>query len=192
MIFLHGFIMKKSSVSASFDFEKYAKQYAHFFVDLHELELIILRGHLIIEEILIKIISDFVFHEEFIKKIKLTFEGRINVARSISLDNSKNSMWNLMLSINEARNHIAHNIDSSKSEIKIDKIKSLYFNEVQELKQFPYMHWHKMGSEGDLKAAVFLCCGFLLSFHDEVKRFKAIVSELDKLYNPHRHNQNKS
>jgi hypothetical protein len=58
--------------------------------------LIILKGHLVIEERLTSVIEKFVFHPEHLEQARLTFAHKLAIARSLSLDEDKNSMWSLI------------------------------------------------------------------------------------------------
>jgi hypothetical protein len=51
-----------------------------------ETALVVVKGHLLIEESLNSIISAFVFHPEFIQEANLRFAQKLSIARSMSLD----------------------------------------------------------------------------------------------------------
>lgn len=71
--------------------EKY-RQLAKIFGDTDRESLVILKGHLLIEESLNFIIENFVHHSEFMNNAKLTFYQKLNIARSMSLSEQDNSM----------------------------------------------------------------------------------------------------
>jgi hypothetical protein len=54
-------------------------------VHTDETALVVLKGHLLIEESLEAIISDYVLHPEFVEKARLGFEKKMYLARSISI-----------------------------------------------------------------------------------------------------------
>lgn len=58
--------------------------------------LVVLKGHLVIEERLTVVIEKFVFHPEHLEQVRLTFAHKLALARSLSLDEDKNSMWSLI------------------------------------------------------------------------------------------------
>jgi hypothetical protein len=68
------------------------------FAQVDETVLVVLKGHLLIEEALDTIISRFVFHPEFIQAANLRFAQKLSIARSISLDEHNNEMWGLEVS----------------------------------------------------------------------------------------------
>jgi hypothetical protein len=145
--------------------------------------LVVLKGHLLIEQELDKILKTFVFHPKFFGLAKLRFAQKIALARSISLDESENSMWSLALNINSLRNDLAHSLHSSKRARKIESVlSSLKREAAEQSKQFATAPEHTR-----IAVAVFLTLGFLSSFLQEVVRFRSLVDVLDHTVNPHRH-----
>jgi hypothetical protein len=62
----------------------------------------------LVEKALNQIIEDFIFHADKIVEARLSFAQKIHFARSISLDEHDNSMWNLVTAL---RNDFAHEFD---------------------------------------------------------------------------------
>jgi hypothetical protein len=144
---------------------------------------IVLKGHLLIEERLVRITERFVFHPEYMEAARLAFAQRVAVARSMSLDEQNNEMWNLVLAINALRNDFAHGLGSEKRVAKTDRVLTLFralmrSQEPPEASNDPLMR---------LTLAVALSLGFLESFENEVIRFREWVDTLDYVVNPHRH-----
>src|SRR5207249_4373529 len=79
-----------------------------------EVSQTVLKGQLLIEEALTRIIAKFVFHSELIPALRLGFAQKMDLARSMSLDGSKNRMWDLIGGINELRNQLSHSLDTEK------------------------------------------------------------------------------
>ena len=73
------------------------------FGQIDETVLVVLKGHLLIEESLDAIISGFVFHPEFVQAANLRFGQKLAIARAMSLDEHKNEMWAIALSVNSTR-----------------------------------------------------------------------------------------
>lgn len=156
-------------------------------IGLVEIDLIILRGHLLLEEVLYNIISKFVFHPAFIKKSDINFSQKVSIARSMSLDESDNSIWGLILAINTLRNKIAHELPTSQNiEKHIIKVKDLYNSEMKGFEGEQEHFWKEDDCKG-MALAVAMGIGFLHGFLEEVKRFKEAVHLIDVAYNPHRH-----
>ncbi len=91
--------------------------------------LVTLKGHLVIEEALMAIIDTFVFHPEELDATNLTSHAKVALARSLFLDENKNSMWELLLALNTLRNEMAHAIDSPKRAHRTNRVKALYRKE---------------------------------------------------------------
>ena len=114
----------------------------------------------------------------------MSFYQKINIARSISLDESQNEMWELLGLINEYRNQLAHSLDEEIHNKKIDKLLNKYFDiysddpEIQKERNQP--------TELSLTSTIVVILGFLGSFESEIDRYKSAVEKLDKIMNPHR------
>lgn len=163
------------------------KKIEAYLSSLTEIDLIILRGHLLLEEILYSIISEFVFHPAFIKKSDISFSQLVSFARSMSLDEENNSMWGLILAINALRNKIAHMLPASSDIQKhTAKVKDLYNSEMKGLQGESERAWINDDCAG-MRFSIAMSMGFLYEFLEEVKRFKKAVHLIDTVYNSHRH-----
>ena len=155
---------------------------------IDDLALVVLKGHLILEEQIDRIVEKFVFHPEFLEKAELRLFQKVMLARSMSLDEHDNSMWDLLLTINSLRNELAHSLESDKRTRKCEKLRSQYFNIRARAASDDEVH-----SPDHLIAmfAISMVLGFLTSFEDEVIRFKQWVNVIDKSVNAHRHEKAK-
>ena len=77
---------------------RYKKILEHF-EHVDETVLVVLKGHLLIEEALAAIIEGFVFHPEFMQAASLRFGHKVSVARSMSLSDQQNEMWSIILAL---------------------------------------------------------------------------------------------
>ncbi|MDT8376023.1 MAG: hypothetical protein RQ867_04700 [Mariprofundaceae bacterium] len=147
--------------------------------------LIILKGHLLIEEVLSEIISKFVFHPEQLDGACLGYPQKVALARSMSLDEHNNEMWQLINSINGLRNELAHSLRSPKRDKKENALIDIYLKQgglkpnTQDEREPPKHHLFSY--------AIALCLGYLAEFVAEVERFRGVIDEVDRLMNPHRH-----
>src|SRR6516165_6996081 len=96
---------------------------------IDEFALVVLKGHLVLEEQLERIISKFLFHPECLEAANLRFAQRVALARTMSLDEHDNLMWELLLAVNGLRNELAHALHSEKRQRKLDRVKALYLAE---------------------------------------------------------------
>jgi hypothetical protein len=141
-----------------------------------------LKGHLLIEEKLNVIIEKFVHHPEQVESARLGFAQKVAVARSMSLDEHGNTVWDVVNKMNALRNALAHHLDNPKRDKALEGLKTEYTKQVGSLEA-----WEEESEENLISGAVMLCLGFLGRFEQEVERFKEWVHIMDKSVNPHRH-----
>ena len=150
-----------------------------------ELTVVVLKGHLLVEEALERITTKFVHHGDHLLKADPRFPQLVAMARAMSLDDQDNSMWELVLAVNGLRNQLAHSLEPSKRLQRFDQLKALYAsqipNEHAEVLLAADLPDHKIATY-----AVAMCLGFLDSFEAEVERFRSVVNKMDKVLNPHR------
>lgn len=144
--------------------------------------LIVLKGHLVIEERITAAVEKFVWHGEYIERARLTFAHKMQLARAISMDHSENTMWDLIDKRNAVRNKLAHSLDHKPRTKAMAALKQAYKREV------PTADEDELESETLLLAGVVsLCLGWVHMFEQEVERFKEYVAIMDRAINPHRH-----
>lgn len=149
---------------------------------------VVLKGHLLIEETLDTIIGKFVYHPEHLHNANLRFAQKLDVAKSMSLDEHSNEMWELAKGINSLRNELSHSLKSEKRHQKTQRVLELYLK-LLENKELATQHKQE-SEELVLMWAISFFLGFLASFEAEVDRFKDFVNALDHTLNPHRHGAN--
>ena len=161
------------------------KQLAKQMRYVDELTMVVLKGHLVLEEQLERILATFVFHPNYLEDANLRFAQRVAIAQSMSLDEYANQMWDLIIAINALRNELAHTLNSEKRLKKFERVKSLYFTiNTETTEEDRNSHDHEV-----VTYAVALALGFLGSFEEELIRFKEWVNRFDRVVNPHRHKQ---
>ncbi len=146
--------------------------------------LIILKGHLVIEERITAVIEKFVFRPEHLDKARLTFAQKVNVARSMSLDERGNSVWEMIEKLNALRNKLSHSLDGESRAKAMEALKIGYMCEcggkLEEEEQDERV-W--------LAGVLSMSLGFVHAFEQEVERFKDYVAVMDRAINPHRHKE---
>ena len=132
-------------------------------------------------------IEKFVFEPEFIDRARLQFSQKIAIARSMSLDESRNSIWDLIEKLNTLRNKLAHSLDGEPRAKALQAVQDALKKEVGQV--------HREEHEDErvlLVGAISMCLGFVHSFEREVERFKDYVSIMDRAINPQRHEKQAS
>lgn len=141
---------------------------------------IVLKGHLVVEDLMNKALESFMLHGEHIEDARLQFHQKLEICKSISLSDNKNNMWNLIMKIYVLRNALSHSLDKDRRERAILLLKSIYDQEFDP--QSRYID--DMSEEAaPCIAAIGGALGYLSSFLSEVQRFKSIIKDLDKIIN---------
>jgi hypothetical protein len=143
--------------------------------------IVALKGHLVLEERITAAIEKFVFHPEQLEGARLTFAQKLSIARSISLDEHQNSMWDLVERLNKLRNTLSHSLKGASRVDAMNALRSTYAKE-RELEE-----WEKNDEALLIFSAVAYCLGFIDAFEQEVERFKEWVGVIDVAVNPHRY-----
>lgn len=84
-----------------------------------DLSLIVLKGHLLIEELLYTIVKGAFKHPESVDQAGLRFYQLAHVARAIAYEDSLRPVWDAILAINTLRNTFAHDLETKKLEANL-------------------------------------------------------------------------
>lgn len=167
---------------------KYAKMFEKEMSEIDPLQQVILKGHLIIEAALDNIISIIFFHPEHVLKGRFTFSQKIQLARAYGLRKDTNSIWNLILSVNEVRNEVAHNLAGEKRDRKLKQLHRLFIAEATaEMREALEKHGAKleeMSEEVIVAHSCFLCTGFLGTYEEDISVLRGIIDTIDHGMNP--------
>lgn len=83
-----------------FDVKAIEEKFKQHLQHVDDTLILILKGHLLIEDALNSIIAKFVFHTEWLDAVSLRFPQKIALARALSLGDHENEMWELASAIN--------------------------------------------------------------------------------------------
>jgi len=149
-------------------------------LDSDDAALFILKGHLVLEERITAVIEKFVFHPEHLDKARLSFAQKVAVARCLSLDESGNSVWEVIEKLNALRNKLSHSLDGAPRTRAMESLRAAYTRECG----------GKLTEDEEdervlLASVLSLCLGFVHAFEQEVERFKGYVAMMDRAINPH-------
>jgi len=141
----------------------------------------LLKGHLLIEEALARIIDQFVFHREHLADARLTFATKVHVCRALCLRKNNLGEWELIEALNGLRNNVAHTLQSPQRERKFNRVKEIYLREaagMSGIEEVPNR------SEAEvLLLACGHCLGFLASFEGDARSFRQQVFAMDRIVN---------
>lgn len=109
-------------------------------------EVALLKGHLLIEEVLDKIIIKNAHNPKYVEKARLNFYDKIFLARAFSNLERDEWLWKSMKALNKARNSLGHRLDKKDMNKKIrnfiglvEPIKKLSPDCIDE--RFTKLHW---------------------------------------------------
>jgi hypothetical protein len=76
-----------------------------------DLSLIVLKGHLIVEELLFTVVTSAVRYPEALTSANLSFYQLASVAKAFFYEDSVAPIWDAIFELNKLRNALAHNLD---------------------------------------------------------------------------------
>jgi hypothetical protein len=145
---------------------------------------IVLKGHLVMEELMNEALGTYLLHEEFLEPARLQFSQKLALCRGISTSEHNNNMWNLINSINALRNKLSHSLDGEQRSKKIQILALTYAQEFPG--ELPEGLEEMSRDSAICIMAVSGCLGFLHAFVEEIKRLRGFIIALDRVMNNHR------
>ncbi|WP_163130835.1 hypothetical protein [Agarivorans sp. Alg241-V36] len=82
-------------------------------------ELTLLKAHLVIEEVLTKILAKECVNEKYLNEAKLQFHQKVKLVRAFYQLTHSDWIWKALHNLNQARNHMSHNLTKHELENKI-------------------------------------------------------------------------
>jgi hypothetical protein len=86
-----------------------------------DLTLIVLKGHLLVEELLVDLADLALPHAQYLPP-KFSFHNLAHVVRAAVQQRSDNPGWELILELNTLRNDLAHKLESTKRQGTLRKL----------------------------------------------------------------------
>jgi hypothetical protein len=97
-----------------FDADALIARYVKDMPEVDDLALIVLKGHLLVEELLEEVIESIASHRDSIGEAKLSFHQKAVLARALCWTKADSPHWDLISKLNILRNNLAHNLESSR------------------------------------------------------------------------------
>lgn len=147
------------------------------------LDLIILKGHLIVEEHLERIIRHVVAHGDLLSEARLTFNHKVVLARAMCWSQHQDSRWALIFVLNSLRNDLVHQLEPPKFDSKLKAFLAAHLAEYVETPSFQNMvpTW---STAAQLRTALALLMGFLGNYEKEAIAHRALVDDWLAKANP--------
>ena len=112
--------------SKTHDPRSYIFRYDEHMPDTDDLSLIVLKGHLLIEEMLIDIRDKLLPHAEYLDSVNISFNQLLHVIRSAIESKYDHKSWDLIIEFNRLRNKLIHNLEPPKLKILLTQLFNLY------------------------------------------------------------------
>jgi hypothetical protein len=154
------------------EFPDAVNRFAEHMPEGDDLTLIVLKGHLLIEEMLERIIRTIVAHGDLLEDTKITFTQKAALARAMCWSQHNSDVWDLIFAINSLRNELAHQLESPKVENKTQRVIDLYLASLENLEVRKEDAAARRPNQ--LKSAVVYCMGFLGNFEGEARFYRSI------------------
>ncbi len=108
--------------------DKSFQRFSKHFPKTGDITLIVLKGHLLIEEEINDLLFQFMKNKKHIKKARMTSYQKICLVESLLLKgNTKGTCFEIVEKINTLRNDIAHKLEPKELEARIVKILYVMF-----------------------------------------------------------------
>jgi len=97
--------------------QEHEKEFEVFKNTTRDVDLLILKGHLLVEQFLTSLIESYCFKPEFLEDAKLSFFNEVKLARCLVMHPMPDdSIWDNIECLNRLRNEIAHKWKTEKRE----------------------------------------------------------------------------
>ena len=149
--------------SSTYD-PKYVFRYDKHMPDTDDLSLIVLKGHLLIEEMLIDLRDKLLPHAEYLDSVNINFNQLLHIIRSAIKSKHDHKSWDLIADFNRLRNKLVHNLEPPKLESLLIQLFNVYsqtqpFDEIQIDKSVET----ELNTSQRLKNVIIDCMQFLMS-----------------------------
>ncbi|MCX5632607.1 MAG: hypothetical protein NTW93_02880 [Phycisphaerae bacterium] len=132
--------------------------------DTDDLSLIVLKGHLLIEEMLIDIRDKLFPHAEYLDSVNINFNQLLNVIRSAIKSKHDHKSWDLIVAFNRLRNKLIHNLEPPELKSLLNQLFNVYSHtQPYEEIQIDKSDETELDTAQRLKNVVIDCMQFLMS-----------------------------
>ena len=105
--------------------EEQRERFLRHLSEVDDLTLVVLKGHLLMEELLNDIIADFCELPEYVEEARLSFFHKSKLVRALSGQDVQgqptDDPWRSLEALNSLRNQLAHHLEPKHLEQKIDQ-----------------------------------------------------------------------
>jgi hypothetical protein len=144
------------------DPRRHVFRYDEHMPDTDDLPLIALKGHLLVEEMLVELSSKLLPHHEYLDDASLRFHQKVSLVRSALHLKHNHRAWDLINALNRLRNDLVHSLEPPKLANRLDELFRVYA-EIQVDDDMPINKSHEADLDRPerLKNVVIDCMQFL-------------------------------
>jgi len=107
---------------------KYVLRWDDYMPDTDDLSFIVLKGHLLVEGILVDLRDTLLPHSKYLDEVNLGFKQLVSIVRAASSTEDTNQAWALILTLNNIRNELIHNLEPEKLEKLLTTLFTIHKN----------------------------------------------------------------
>ena len=164
------------------EFEKAKRGFEEKMQAVDDVVHVLVKGHLLIEEALTRVIEPHLFHPEYLSDASLRFYQKSSIARALCLRKDKLGEWTLMHAINALRNTLAHKLQSEERDKRVARVRRTYFKEAPDSPDVAALR--EASDATVIVAACAHCVGFLASLESDAKALRQTIHALDRGLKP--------
>lgn len=156
--------------------KKFIERYIKYLHREQDVLPIVLKGHLLLESLLDQIIEAISPNPQYIQELNLMFYKKVLLARAMSWDKHEIEMWELIIAINSLRNELAHHLEGSNLENKIQNVLQK-FHDTRPQDEMLKDHANQQIEE-KLKLMIVYLAGFLNTCLSDAIAYRSTVNSL--------------
>jgi len=141
-----------------------------------DITLIVLKGHLLIEEKLEHIIGLIVAHSDRLNDLRLTFAQKVALAQAMCWSKHESDMWDLIACVNSLRNEFAHQLESPKTQAKLNRLLEVLHASIERKEMRDWMAG--LSEPQQLKYSIAFALGFLGSYEGDAIGYRKTVDSI--------------
>lgn len=143
--------------------------------DKPDLTLVVLKAHLLLEEIIERIVQTVVAHGDLLDTLKLGFFHKAVLAQAMSWTKHDSPVWDIVFAINSLRNELAHSLESPKLQQRIDRVVDASVNA-----DITGSDYRDLDANIQVVLAAVYALGFLDSYEKDAQAYRKIVDQAIK------------
>ncbi len=153
-------------------------RYMEHMPDIDDLTLIILKGHLLVEELLERILNTIACSPEALVNARLSFSQKAFLARALSWDEDTDAFWDLLSALNPLRNDLAHSLEPQKLDDHVQN----FIGKFRAVQPPDWKHYDdpSLSTFDKIRYAIVGLMTFLTRYEADAKAYRQVLDKLVK------------